>query len=133
MNQCGVYVIRCMPTGNEYVGASVNIVKRVREHFYRLERGVHRNRRLQSAYNKYGKDSFRSEVLLYCDPINLEIYGNMLIKKIQPELNIVHTEHTKGEMNRAMNRSVKAIRKNLDVQSRFIKKLEKIQKRTHSF
>jgi len=45
-------VIHCEPTGNMYVGASVNIVKRVREHFYRLERNVHRNRRFQHAYNK---------------------------------------------------------------------------------
>jgi group I intron endonuclease len=131
MNQCGVYVIRCEPTGEEYVGESVHIIKRLREHFYRLEKGVHRNRRLQHAYNDYGKDSFSSKVLLYCDPINLEMYGNGLIKKIQPELNIVHTEHTKGKNIRAMNRSVKAILKNLDERERIIKKLEKIQKRTH--
>jgi group I intron endonuclease len=88
MNQCGVYVIRCVPTGNDYLGASVNIVKRIRGHFYRLEKGVHRNRRLRSAYNEYGKDSFCSEVLLYCDPTNLELYGKQVIKKLQPDFNI---------------------------------------------
>jgi group I intron endonuclease len=130
-HQCGVYVIRCEPTGNEYVGASVHIIKRIREHFYRLEKGIHGNHRLQNTYNKYGKDSFRSEVLLYCDPNNLEMYGNRLIEKFQPEFNIVHTEHTKGKKIRAMNRSAKAILKNLDARGRFIKKLERIQKRTH--
>jgi predicted GIY-YIG superfamily endonuclease len=55
MNQCGVYMIRCEPTGKEYVGASVNVVKRIREHFYRLEKGIHRNHRLQSAYKEYGR------------------------------------------------------------------------------
>ncbi len=124
-------MIRCEPTGNEYVGASVNVVKRIREHFYRLEKGVHRNRRLQNAYNKYGKDSFRSEILLYCDPINLEMYGKELIKKLQPEFNIVNSGHTKGAMFRAMNRNIKAIEKSLDKQVRFIKQLEKMQKRTH--
>ena len=124
-------MIRCEPTGKEYVGASVNIVKRIREHFYRLEKGVHRNRRLQSAYEEYGKESFSWKVLLYCDPINLELYGNKVIKKFQPELNIVHTEHTKGKKIRAMNRSAKAILKNLDARGKFIKKLEKMQKRTH--
>jgi group I intron endonuclease len=131
MNQCGVYVIRCEPTGNKYVGASVNIVKRIREHFYRLERGVHRNRRLQNAYNKYGRDSFTSDVLLYCDPVNLEVYGKRLIEKFQPDLNIVHTEHTKGAMIRARNRNFRAIEKSLDKQLRFMKQLEKMQKRTH--
>ena len=129
MNQSGVYVIRCEPIGKEYVGASVNIVKRIREHFYRLERGVHRNRRLQNAYKKYGRDSFRTEVLLYCDPINLEVYGKKLIKKLRPEFNIVNTGQNLG----AMNRNLKAILKNAEAQVKFIKELEKMQKRTHRF
>jgi group I intron endonuclease len=129
MNQCGVYVIRCEATGSRYVGSSDNIVKRIREHFYRLERGVHRNRRLQNAYNKYGKDGFRSEVLLYCDPVNLEVYGNKIIQEFQPEFNIVHTGHTKG----AMNSIFRTVRKNFIRQDRFIKELEKMQKRTHRF
>ena len=125
MNQCGVYVIRCEPTGKEYVGSSINIVKRIREHFYRLERGAHRNRRLQNAYKKYGKVSFRSEVLLYCDQINLEVYGKKLIKKLQPEFNIVNTGHTNG----AINSNVRAILKTFKAQERFINELEKMQKR----
>ena len=127
MDQCGVYVIRCEPTGKEYVGASVNIAKRIREHFYRLERGVHRNRRLQNAYKKYGKYCFSSKVLLYCDPINLEVYGKKLIKKLRPEFNIVNT----GQNLAAMNRNLKAILKSLDAQVKFIKELEKMQQRTH--
>jgi group I intron endonuclease len=95
MNQCGVYLIRCEPTGKEYVGASVNVVKRIREHFYRLEKGVHRNLRLQYAYNEYGEDSFSSKVVLYCDPTNVELYGKRIIKKLRPEFNIVNTENTK--------------------------------------
>ena len=91
MNRCGVYVIRCEPTGSRYVGASVNIVKRIREHFYRLENGVHRNPGLQSAYKKYGKDSFSSKVLLYCDPSILNLYGKQFVEKLQPEFNIVNT------------------------------------------
>jgi group I intron endonuclease len=133
MNQCGVYVIRCEPIGKEYVGASGNVVKRIREHFYRLERGIHRNRRLQNAYKKYGKDRFSSEVVLYCNPSNLEMYGKKLIKKLKPEFNIVNTGHAKGAMIRAMNGNFRAIRKSLDTQVRFIKELEKMQKRTHRY
>lgn len=129
MNRCGVYLICCEPTGSRYVGGSLHVVKRIREHFYRLEKGVHRNRRLQNAYNKFGKDSFRSEVLLYCDPINLEVYGKKLIKKLRPEFNIVNSGHTRG----VMTRNVRAIQKNLEAQVRFIKELEKMQKRTHRF
>jgi len=127
MNQCGVYVIRCEPTGSQYVGASVNVVKRIREHFYRLEKGVHRNHRLQHAYNKYGKDNFSSEVVLYCDPINLEMYGKKIIKKYRPEFNIVNTGHAKGEMNR----DFRAVEKSIDKQLRLMNKVEKTLKRTH--
>lgn len=122
-------MIRCEPIGKEYVGASVNIVKRIREHFYRLEKGVHRNRRLQSAYNKYGKDSFSSEVLLYCDPSNLEVYGKRIIKKLQPEFNIVNTGHTRE----AMNVLFRAASKDLKRQVAILNRLEKMQKRTHRF
>ena len=56
--------------------------------------------RLQNAYNKYGNDNFTSEVVLDCDPINLELYGKMLIKNYLPEFNIVNSGFTKGEMDR---------------------------------
>jgi group I intron endonuclease len=129
MNQCGIYMIRCEPTGEVYVGASVNVVKRIREHFYRLEKGIHRNHRLQSAYNKYGKESFISEVLLYCDPNSLEMHGKSIIEQLKPEFNIVHTEHTKGDLDRTF----RAVRKGLKEQNKFIKRLEKTVRRTHRF
>jgi hypothetical protein len=59
------------------------------------------------------------------------VYGKRLIEKFQPDLNIVHTEHTKGAMIRARNRNFRAIEKSLDKQLRFMKQLEKMQKRTH--
>jgi transcription antitermination factor NusA-like protein len=59
------------------------------------------------------------------------MYGKKLIKKLQPEFNIVNSGHTKGAMFRAMNSNIKAIEKSLDKQVRFIKQLEKMQKRTH--
>ena len=128
MNQCGVYVIRCEPTGNRYVGASVNIVKRIREHFYRLEKGVHRNHLLVSAYKKYGKDSFSSEVLLYCDPTTLELYGKQFVEKLQPEFNIVNTEHTK----RAKHREYRSLMKLFDEEERLFQELERLKRRIDS-
>ena len=136
MNRCGVYLIRCEPTGKVYMGASVHVVKRIREHFYRLEKGVHRNHRLQFAFNKYGKESFSSEVLLYCDPTNLELYGKQMIEKLQPEYNFVNTQNTKG----AADRSFRAFLKEDDRLARLqqeleseIRRLDSILKRTHRF
>jgi group I intron endonuclease len=127
MNRCGVYVICCEPTGSRYVGASTHIVKRIREHFYRLEKDVHRNHRLRSAYNEYGKDSFSSKVLLYCDPTDLELFGKQIIEKLRPEFNIVNTEHTKG----ATHRNFRALLKEDDKLTRQIQEVESVLKRTH--
>ena len=121
MNQCGVYVISCEPTGERYVGASVNMVKRIREHFYRLEKGIHRNPRLLSSYKEYGKDSFSSEVLLYCDPIDLELYGKQFVEKLKPEFNIVNTEHTKE----AFHRDLRKLMKEFDEKTRLLEEIEK--------
>jgi group I intron endonuclease len=128
MNRCGVYVICCEPTGSRYLGYSVQVVKRIREHFYRLERGVHRNPRLQSAYKKYGKDSFSTEVLLYCDPANLEQYGKQMIEKLRPEFNIVHIQNIKREWHR----NFRAMLKEDDRLARLEQEIERKQKRFES-
>jgi group I intron endonuclease len=137
MNQCGVYVICCEPTGKDYVGASVNVVKRIREHFYRLEKDVHRNRRLQSTYNEYGKDSFSSKVMLFCDPTNLELYGKQTIEKLQPEFNIVHIQHFKRARTRIFKATLKELKKDDEWQAKFFRNLQKqvvrTQKRTPRF
>ena len=135
MNKCGVYVICCEPTGSRYVGASTNIVKRIREHFYRLEKGVHRNRHLQSAYDEYGKNSFTSKVLLYCDPSNLELYGKQIIENLHPEFNIVNTRKFKRASARQFKAALKNSTKDFEWQTRFYyklrKKVDRAQQRTH--
>jgi group I intron endonuclease len=135
MNQCGVYVIRCESTSQEYVGASTNIVKRLREHFYQFEKGIHHNHGLQSAYNEYGKDSFTSKVVLYCDPSNVELYGKQIIENLHPEFNIVNTRKFKRVSARQLKAALKSSTKQLEWESRFFIKLRKqvdrAQKRTH--
>jgi len=135
MNQCGVYVIRCEPTDQEYVGASTNVVKRIRQHFYQLEKGIHHNRHLQSAYNEYGKDSFTSKMLLYCDPSNLELYGKQIIENLHPEFNIVNTRKFKRVSTRQFKAALKDSLKDSERQARFYnmlrKQVDRAQKRTH--
>src|SRR6266702_3230850 len=54
----GVYVIQNVITSDCYVGSSVDIARRKLKHFYQLRSNKHGNQHLQSAYNKYGHDSF---------------------------------------------------------------------------
>lgn len=58
-----VYRIVCFTTGKCYVGQTNDIRARRKNHFHLLSRGSHGNDHLQSAWNKYGKDSFYFEVL----------------------------------------------------------------------
>lgn len=47
-----------------YIGKSINIKKRKREHFNRLRRNTHENSKLQRAFNKYGEVNFEFDVLV---------------------------------------------------------------------
>lgn len=62
----GVYKIINLINNKLYVGSSSNLRKRERDHFTELERGVHKNKHLQSAYKLYNKDSFKFELIENC-------------------------------------------------------------------
>jgi group I intron endonuclease len=83
----GIYRIVCIPTGKKYIGSSVNIKARLREHFAGLRRGTHRNPYLQHAFNKYGMDGFKAEPLFYCGADDRLILEQMAIEAIKPEFN----------------------------------------------
>lgn len=61
----GIYKIVCNVTNKFYIGSSVNLKRRKYWHFYELNRNIHKNKHLQSAYNKYGNDKFSFEVIEY--------------------------------------------------------------------
>jgi group I intron endonuclease len=59
----GVYKITNMVNGKFYIGSSLNISKRWEKHRYELRKNKHCNRHLQSAWNKYGDENFKFEVI----------------------------------------------------------------------
>lgn len=54
----GVYQILCLPTGKVYVGSAVDLYGRWRDHRRYLRQGIHHNKYLQAAWDKYGEESF---------------------------------------------------------------------------
>jgi len=66
MKLTGIYQIRNLKNGKIYVGSSNNILQRWREHKSYLNRQRHRNCKLQSAWNKYDKNSFVFEIIEFC-------------------------------------------------------------------
>jgi len=77
---CGIYCIICDVNGKLYIGQSIQMNKRINDHFKKLENNNHFNSHLQSAYNKYGKENFKWEVLKYCKKEKLDKLEEYYIK-----------------------------------------------------
>lgn len=64
-NKSGIY--RLVSNDVIYVGSSVNLLRRLTDHFRFLKNNKHQNPHLQNHYNKYGVDSFSYYVIEFCD------------------------------------------------------------------
>jgi group I intron endonuclease len=58
-----IYRITNMLNNKYYIGSAQSFERRSWQHKYDLKKGVHKNPRLQAAWNKYGEDAFVFEVL----------------------------------------------------------------------
>lgn len=54
-------------TNQTYIGSSVNVPQRFRDHLKALCKGNHKNPHLQSSWNKYGENAFVMEHLIDCN------------------------------------------------------------------
>lgn len=66
----GVYCIRNVKNGKRYVGSTARegFLQRRKDHLKNLDRGVHCNRHLRYAWNKYGSGAFIFQILERCPP-----------------------------------------------------------------
>lgn len=88
MKTSGIYKIqsKCKP-GRIYIGSSINIEKRRRMHLRALRDGNHHSKKLQSHYNKYGKDDLVLIVLLSCEKEELVKQEQFFIDALNPWFN----------------------------------------------
>lgn len=70
----GVYLLWCNANNTFYVGQSVDMQRRCAEHFSRLRGGVHKNPRLQAAYDEYGESAFDVRYVVSCAIADLMHY-----------------------------------------------------------
>ena len=69
----GIYKIENISNGKTYFGQTVDYEKRKDAHIRALNGGYHRNRYLQSAWMKYGAQSFRFSFVESCDEKDLDM------------------------------------------------------------
>lgn len=106
----GVYQIRNTGNGKVYVGSSADVKKRKSQHWSDLRRSRRYNSHLQSAWNKYGENSFEFETLITCHPAMCTWYEQQFLDQWKPEYNILptagsrlgakHTDETRAKMSK---------------------------------
>lgn len=85
-NGSGIYHITV--ERHNYIGSSVDLRSRLRNHIWAMTSEKHRNIIVQNCYNKYGLDKFYFEILEYCEKdirIEREKY---YINLFNPDLNV---------------------------------------------
>lgn len=65
-NMTGIYAIYNMANGKCYIGQAANLAKRLKDHFWLLERGKHHCVHLQRAFIKDGANVFTYTILEEC-------------------------------------------------------------------
>ena len=85
----GIYCIKNIVNGKQYIGSSINVYKRKNRHFSELKNQKHKNIKLQRSYDKHTKDNFIFYVIEFVDVkeklIEREQY---YIDNVKPEYNI---------------------------------------------
>ena len=84
LKKCGVYKITNKINGKFYIGSSINITDRELRHKSDLSCGTHHSEHLQRAYDKYGKENFKFEILELCNEEDVVKREQYYLDKLKP-------------------------------------------------
>ena len=86
----GIYEILNTVNGKRYIGQSVDIDRRWKEHRKTLRKGIARHAYLQAAWNKYGEAAFKFSILVMCEKNRdaLFLYEQQAFNALKPEYNL---------------------------------------------
>lgn len=113
----GIYLIKNIANNKIYIGSAINIHRRWKEHKLQLKEGKHHSYHLQSAWNTYGEQSFKFEILeevsnpqhlLAYEQVYLDYYksyekekGYNICKVAGSHYGLKRSEETKQKMSEA--------------------------------
>jgi len=140
-----VYKIKNTITNQYYIGVDSYYPKRVKQHQSRLRNNKHRNKHLQSSYNKYGIDNFNFDLLENCnnreDMLNKEIKYIKYFKSLKEGFNHTiggegsyeykHSKESLFKMSSWKRIMTKEWRDNISKSTKGIKKKKGIKRSNH--
>lgn len=88
MSRAGIYRIVNTINGKQYIGSTVDVPRRLREHARALRRNAHHSDHLQRAWDKYGESAFVFEPLWSVEPVE-----ECLLYEEQLAFNYLPTEY----------------------------------------
>ena len=78
---CGIYKIVNITNNKVYIGSSIDLSKREYKHNWMLINNIHDNTHLQNAFNKYGFENFKFQIIELCGENDLIVKENHHIRK----------------------------------------------------
>lgn len=87
----GVYGIFRRGTGECYIGSSIDIHRRWRDHRSRLRVKEHHNKKLENAWHKYGPEDFEFRILELCEEAHMIEAEERWLQAFKPHYNLSYT------------------------------------------
>lgn len=105
----GIYCITNLVNNKLYIGQSMNVSSRLGVHKRSLKGNYHKNKHLQSAFNKYGEDSFDFKLIHPCTSDNLDELEREYISLFNTtDKNYGYNSETGGHLNKKLSLEHKA-------------------------
>lgn len=84
---CGIYLITNIDTGEHYVGQSIDILSRWRQHRADMRSGGGCGENLRESFRRFTEDAFGFSIIQLCDPADLDRLELEWVCLIRPALN----------------------------------------------
>ena len=106
MKISGIYEIVNTITGDFYIGSSIDLYRREKEHFVESVWKQNQNKPLYKYMQQYGKENFLFKTIWLCVPEELKKYEQLAIDKYNPKYNVcaAYTGMSKEEYNKQYNK-----------------------------